>query len=142
MGGAVPYIAMGWFNLQPALADEDRDEHNRHLIDGIRAEIENALWGSTTRVELLDFGFDQRLVIEAVGNRPQGRPEQFELLIRRCGELMKGTYGVMWEHDDSADETENSFRVRVMIRGALSERADPFFSPIVPTIEDPDPDLT
>ena len=49
-----------------------------------------------------------------------------------------GSYGLLYVWDDETGD-ENQFRVWRLARGRLSEHADPFLSPCIPTIEDPLP---
>jgi Immunity protein 7 len=48
-----------------------------------------------------------------------------------------GSYGLLYTLDDEDPAHENAFRVFVLARGTLTERADPFLSPFVPCVEDP-----
>ena len=45
------------------------------------------------------------------------------------------SYGLLYVHDDEADEHGNEFRVWRLARGRFEERADPFLSPYFPTVE-------
>jgi hypothetical protein len=47
------------------------------------------------------------------------------------------SYGLLYVRDDDHTEFDNEFRVWRMARGDFSERADPFLSPVIPTVERP-----
>ncbi len=47
------------------------------------------------------------------------------------------SYGLPGTRDDEDPAHEQAFRVFVLARGTLAERADPFLSPFVPSVEDP-----
>jgi hypothetical protein len=49
---------------------------------------------------------------------------------------LPGSYGLVYLRDDEDPELPGAFRVLVLARGRIAEHADPFLSPIVPTIED------
>jgi Immunity protein 7 len=50
-----------------------------------------------------------------------------------------GSYGLVYYRDDEDPKHHDEFRVLVIRRGQLAEEADPFLSPTVPVIEDPQP---
>ena len=60
-----------------------------------------------------------------------------EVLAYVC-ERLPGSYGLVYVRDDEGEleADRNVFRVRVIARGGIDERADPFLSPCRPTIED------
>ena len=41
-------------------------------------------------------------------------------------------------NDEDRNGKENQFQVFLLARGKIEEKADPFLSPIIPTIEDKD----
>lgn len=53
-------------------------------------------------------------------------------------QLLPGSFGLLYERDEEMTGApgQNGFRVRVMARGELSLRLDPFLSPLQPVIED------
>jgi hypothetical protein len=59
----------------------------------------------------------------------------FELL-RFVATQAPGSYGLLYLWDDEDLQYENEFRVWKLAKGMLSQHADPFLSPCVPTIED------
>jgi hypothetical protein len=60
-------------------------------------------------------------------------------LFRWVATELPDSYGLLYAHDDEAEGQENEFRVWRLARGAFDERADPFFSPYMPTVELPSP---
>jgi hypothetical protein len=50
-----------------------------------------------------------------------------------------GSFGLMYLWDDEDAEFRNAFRVFCLRRGQVEERIDPFLSPCIPVIEDPEP---
>jgi hypothetical protein len=74
-------------------------------------------------------------VVTATGraNRIRDEGAFLDELLDLIGRELPGSYGLVYER---ADEIPDGFRVRVMARGEITERADPFLSPINPVIED------
>lgn len=62
-------------------------------------------------------------------------------LFRWVGQNAPGSYGLLYVRDDEdasrGPDHTNDFRVWRLCRGTLSELADPFLSPCIPTVEDP-----
>jgi hypothetical protein len=70
---------------------------------------------------------------------PNHRHDRVLDLFPWLGRLAPGSYGLLYVWDDEAGEAgeaENQFRVWRLARGLVEERADPFLSPCIPTIED------
>ena len=57
--------------------------------------------------------------------------------LNMISELLPGSYGLIYWMDDEIPGRNNfdGFNVIVLARGCLTERYDPFLSPIAPTIE-------
>lgn len=51
------------------------------------------------------------------------------------GHNAPGSYGLLYYQDDETKEMEDSFKVLIMKKGMVTEMADPFLSPRIPTIE-------
>jgi hypothetical protein len=64
--------------------------------------------------------------------------DRLELFLAIIGRRLPGSFGLIYERDDEMPDPPgtNAFRVRVMARGKLTERQDPFLSPVNPVIED------
>jgi Immunity protein 7 len=71
-------------------------------------------------------------------NRPRGVDERLAELLQFLAARLPGAYGLLYEHDDERTEPPgpNAFRVRVLARGMVTERADPFLSPLRPVVAD------
>lgn len=57
-------------------------------------------------------------------------------LLRDIGRAAPGSYGLLYTLDDEHPVHDNEFRVYRSARGEVTEHADPFLSPAIPTIED------
>ncbi|HYI77845.1 MAG TPA: Imm7 family immunity protein [Chryseolinea sp.] len=52
------------------------------------------------------------------------------------GQHAPGSYGLLYYQDNETKEMDDNFKVLVMKKGKVTEKADPFLSPRAPTIED------
>jgi hypothetical protein len=75
----------------------------------------------------------------AAGFKNHATPVKRELLdmFHYFAQVAPGSYGLLYTRDDEDPDHDNEFRVYVLARGTLTEHADPFLSPIMPTVEDP-----
>ncbi|TJY40849.1 hypothetical protein E5161_17070 [Cohnella pontilimi] len=60
-------------------------------------------------------------------------------IFTRIAELMPGSYGLLYIHDNEefTDEKNNKFIVWKLARGQVIEQEDNYLSPYIPTVEDP-----
>jgi hypothetical protein len=89
---------------------------------------------------VLGFGLmNDQARLWAVGVKNHATPLRQEMLdvYTYIGQVAPGSYGLLYMLDDEDPRHENAFSVFVLVRGTLTERADPFLSPFVPTVEDP-----
>ncbi len=73
------------------------------------------------------------VVATGMANRVRDEGAFLDDLLTLIAEVLPASYGIVHER---SDETGNAFRVRVMARGQITERTDPFLSPANPVIED------
>jgi tRNA U34 2-thiouridine synthase MnmA/TrmU len=57
-------------------------------------------------------------------------------LFESAGRIAKGSYGVLYIHDDEDHCYENEFQVWIMLRGKVERKKDQFLSPCMPKIEE------
>jgi len=75
-----------------------------------------------------------------LGGHPNHRGQHGDeviALFTEIGKLAPGSYGLLYVYDDEDPEHNEGFRVLRLARGVVTEHADPFLSPVVPTLEDP-----
>ncbi len=68
-------------------------------------------------------------------NRPRGIDSALVDFYKRVGAVAPGSYGLLYALND---DVHQDFSVWVLRRGKVEKRDDPFFSPFVPLVEDPD----
>lgn len=62
-------------------------------------------------------------------------------LFTKVGEIAKGSYGLLYIHDDEDKYSYNSFQVWRLARGKITKFDDTILSPYVPTAEEFDEEL-
>ncbi|MEU0113223.1 Imm7 family immunity protein [Streptomyces bobili] len=95
-------------------------------------------WSSSCKVVLDVFnGLD---VVTATGrtNRIDYAAGKLDELVAYIARRFPGSSGMLHDRSDDGDipNADNAFRVRVVRRGIVEERLDPFLSPCSPVIED------
>jgi immunity protein 7 of polymorphic toxin system len=75
---------------------------------------------------------------EGMVNRRREEGERLDLFLAIIARKLPGSWGLIYERDDEMPDPPgpNAFRVRVLARGRIVERPDPFLSPCNPVIED------
>ena len=130
------YTVIGWVVLVYSPGDDDSPASNRLALDALIAGF-RADWGPAATIEVRDHTLDRVLFLHTSNNRSVDRPEELGMFLQELGRLYPGSYGLVHEHVDDREEARwNEYRVRVMVRGVMTDHHDPYFSPIQPTIED------
>jgi hypothetical protein len=127
------YTAYGWFDLS-ITPDDDLDELDQRVA-ALRAELEGHKWlGQFVSLHLVASG--HVLGITAGANHGGAMAPEIEALIQRVAAEFPESHGLLFEMDDDLDPpADNEYRLRVMVRGAITDRPDPFFSPLMPTVD-------
>jgi hypothetical protein len=78
------------------------------------------------------------MTAEGMVNRRREEGERLDLFLAIIARRLPGSWGIIYERDDEMPDPPgpNAFRVRVLARGTIVERPDPFLSPCNPVIED------
>jgi hypothetical protein len=78
------------------------------------------------------------MTAEGMVNRRREEGERLDLFLAIIARKLPGSWGLIYERDDEMPNPPgpNAFRVRVLARGSVVERTDPFLSPCNPVIED------
>ncbi|WP_158879966.1 Imm7 family immunity protein [Amycolatopsis anabasis] len=118
-------------------------------LDGDDALLNRAV--KRVRRQLNDIGGDHLLDLRWMNGVPHvhlaGSPirrgswgEEIVELFNQIARLAPGSYGLLYVRDDDDPFQGNEFQVYRMARGQVTRHADPFLSPVVPTVEDGYPD--
>ncbi|MFJ8543320.1 Imm7 family immunity protein [Streptomyces sp. NPDC093586] len=130
------YEFHGWFGVSEGPYEDD-SQSLRAGVEELRARIDAVQWSSSRKV-VLDV-FNGLHVVTATGqtNRIGYEAGRLDELVAYIARRFPGSWGLLYDRSDEGDipNADNAFRVRVMRRGAVEERLDPFLSPCDPVIE-------
>lgn len=122
----------GWITIYESAGDDDGDP--LALVERIRRRVDEV-----AGPYLLDLRFVNGVPSLHLAGFPNHRGlhgGDVEALFAAVGALAPGSYGLLYVRDDESADHANEFRVFRMARGRVTEHADPFLSPCVPTVED------
>lgn len=130
------YEFHGWFGLSES--PEESDSGTLYSgVDVLRQRIACLDW-ATGGVHLAIHNGQHFLTVGGLMNRRRDEADELNSLLEHVASRFPGSWGVLYERSDDFDEPPGpgAFRVRVMARGILQTRLDPFLSPCRPVIED------
>jgi hypothetical protein len=95
-------------------------------------------FGSTAHWDLRVLNGAYFLSVAGLVNRRRHEARDLDALLTWLADRLPGSYGLLYEvsPDMPVPPGPGAFRVRVLARGQVVERLDPFLSPVRPTIED------
>jgi hypothetical protein len=130
------YEFHGWFGIAESPEESDAGtliEGVAHLYGRI-AEIQWATAGARLEV----YNGQHFLTVNGLVNRRRDEALELDALLQYVATRFPGSWGLLYERSDDLVELPGpgAFRVRVMARGEMTDRLDPFLSPCRPTIED------
>lgn len=134
-GLAEMYELVGWIFLS-----ETADASDVGGLSSATADLEALLLRlvpptATARIDRLNG--ECVLSIFLVANRRRTESEAVEKVLAFVAQRLPGSWGLIYDRtDDAAQYSPNAFRVRRLARGRFDEFADPFLSPLRPTVED------
>jgi Immunity protein 7 len=125
-----------WIGLAESAEESDLGQLKEKVIE-LRDLVADSSWHDAVfEVKGLNGGY----FFSATGliNRRREEGDRLELFLAIIARRLPGSFGLVYERDDEMPNPPgpNAFRVRVMARGKLTERQDPFLSPCNPVIED------
>ncbi|MFE3170490.1 Imm7 family immunity protein [Amycolatopsis sp. NPDC059090] len=133
------YKFHGWFDLaespgEPEWGEEKFDE----LIEDVRERVDAVDWMSgEARLKVFNGMFV--LWVNGMPNHTGVHRAELDELLGYIARVLPGSHGILYEWDEESSEWPwpYGYRVRVMARGEISVRTDPFLSPLQPVVEDP-----
>lgn len=130
------YEFHAWVGLSDA---SDETDHDR--VQAVAAQLTEVIgdrgWTAAS-FAVSQFNGQYFLIANGSVNRRRDEADLLEQLLATVVAELPGSWGLVYERDDAMPipPGPNAFRTRVLARGVISERADPFLTPINPTIED------
>lgn len=127
----------GWFGI----AESPEEADTGTLAEGVaelRSRIEALDWATTGEVALRAFNGEWFVRADGMVNRRRDEAEELDALLSFIAGRFPGAWGLLHERADDLPTPPGpgAFRVRVLARGELTVRLDPFLSPTRPAIED------
>ena len=109
----------------------------RNVVDELQELVADSKWHDAV-FELRNLNGQYFLIADGLVNRRREEGERLDLFIAIIARKLPGSWGLIYERDDEMADPPgpNAFRVRVLARGRVAERRDPFLSPCNPIIED------
>jgi hypothetical protein len=133
----------GWVSLRATVAVEDSPEADAHNEARLYAAVE-ALRRRVAEIGdwyLVDVRWMNGSPFLHLAGNPNHRGmlgDEILELFRYVARIAPGSYGLLYLWDDEDARYDNEFRVFRVVRGTVTEHADPFLSPAVPVLEDED----
>lgn len=130
------YEFHGWFTVAESTEEADTGTLDDGVA-GLRARVSEIDW-ATAGAELVVYNGMYVLLVNGLINRRRDEAAELEQLLADVASRFPGSSGILYERSDDMESPPgtNAFRVRVMARGVIVTRLDPFLSPCRPTIED------
>lgn len=131
------YEFHGWFGLAEMTGEPDTTEAYEGLIRELQGILAGLLWRNA-EASLRFFNGWHFLTVTGLRNRPVQEARDLDMILAWLAEKLPGSYGLLHERSDElpGPPGPGAFRVRVLARGQVVMRLDPFLSPTIPTIED------
>jgi immunity protein 7 of polymorphic toxin system len=125
-----------WIGLSESPEENDLGGLQQ-IVDELQRLVAASNWPDAV-FELRSLNGQNFLIATGMVNRRRAEGEQLDLLISVVTRKLPGSWGLIYERDDEMPNPPgpNAYRVRVIARGQIWDRLDPFLSPCNPVIED------
>ncbi|AGS70162.1 immunity 7 family protein [Streptomyces collinus] len=130
------YEFHGWFGIAESPEEADTGTLEEGVTE-LRAAIDRIDW-ATGEATLKIHNGEYFVRTDGLVNRRRDEAEELDALIHFIAHRFPGSWGLLYERSADMDHPPGpgAFRVRVMARGQIQDRLDPFLSPVRPVIED------
>ncbi|MEU6642706.1 Imm7 family immunity protein [Saccharomonospora sp. NPDC046836] len=131
------YEFHGWFGLD--LSTEEADfAMNAREVERVRELIDRTTWTPSVSIDLRYPNGQAFLTMTGFLNRKRDSSDPVDSLLELIASSLPGSWGLLYERDDEMPVSpgSNAFKVRVLARGRIENRLDPFLPPCNPVIED------
>lgn len=126
-----------WVGLDESLTGEDDPVDLDATIAEMQELVEDFKWHDAT-FDVINLNGQHFFRADGYVNRWRDEGQRLEEFLDIIIRKLPGAWGLIYERDDEMPSPpgSNGFRVRVLARGKLETRLDPFLSPCNPVIED------
>lgn len=130
------YEFHGWFGIAESPEESDTGSLDAGIAD-LRERIARVEW-TTGEVVLNLHNGEYFVLANGLVNRRRDEAAELDALLHHIAIRFPGSWGLLYERSSDMDDPpgQGAFRVRVMARGKIHVRLDPFLSPVRPVIED------
>ncbi|WP_329453960.1 Imm7 family immunity protein [Streptomyces sp. NBC_01497] len=130
------YEFHGWFGIAESAEESDAGSRDEGIAE-LRAKISEIDW-STGEAALNVHNGEYFVLVNGLVNRRRDEAEDVDGLLRHIATRFPGSWGLLYERSPDMEVApgQGAFRVKVMARGEIHIRLDPFLSPVRPVIED------
>ncbi|MFD1136572.1 Imm7 family immunity protein [Paenibacillus urinalis] len=129
------YEYHGWATIRESSSIEDDELNLAILIKKIQEYINELQW-PTGVLDLRIVNGEYQLWIAGLNNHKPTDKHHPLKVFSTIGTLAPGSYGILYVRDSDDLEHYNEFKVHSLVRGTVTEHADPFLSPVIPKLED------
>lgn len=127
----------GWITIEES-SSEVNQGNLINIVNGIKNEIKKHDWNHGL-MDLRPINGAYHLSLSGFTNHKSPESKEVMSIFTYIGEHAPGSYGLLYTRDDEdTNGLDNEFIVYTLIRGRIAPRKDMYFSPIIPTIEDPE----
>ena len=125
-----------WIGLAESAEEVDAGQLQEKVAE-LQELVADSNWHDAV-FELRALNEQYFLNVTGFVNRQRQEGDRLDLFLAIIARRLPGSWGLIYDRDDEMPNPPgpNAFRVRVMARGKLTERQDPFLSPCNPVIED------
>jgi len=125
-----------WIGLSESTEESDRGGL-QDAVGELQELAADSKWHDAV-FEVRNLNGQYFVTAEGMVNRRREEGERLDLFLAIIARKLPGSWGLIYERDDEMPDPPgpNAFRVRVLARGRIVERPDPFLSPCNPVIED------
>lgn len=130
------YEFHGWFGIAESPEEADTGTLEQGIAE-LRERVEALDW-STGDAVLRAHNGEWFVRADGLVNRRRDEADELDALIAFIAGRFPGAWGLLYERSDDLPTPPGpgAFRVRVLARGEVTVRLDPFLSPVRPLIED------
>lgn len=130
------YEFHGWFGIAESPEESDAGSLEAGVAE-LRERISQITW-ATGEAALRIYNGEYFALFNGLVNRRRDEAEELETLLLHIATRFPGSWGLLYERSSDMEipPGQGAFRVRVMARGEIRNRLDPFLSPVRPVIED------
>jgi hypothetical protein len=129
----------GWAEIRESTQEID-DDHLAEIVAQIQQYIDKVRWGNA----FIDVRYANGIPFLSLhgcnnhkwGGYKDGNYDNMLDIFKLIGNIAQGSFGLLYIIDDEEEGFYNECQVFILKRGKLEKVKDPFFSPIIPTVED------